>query len=140
VGIVGGTKPEEVLGKINSDLLEDAFIFDGIVKAEDNELIDFFIEKFEKHNTQVLFIGLGVPKQDIIAHKIRDRMDSLIIIGVGGAFDLLSGRKSRAPLWMQNSGLEWMHRLMTEPKRLWKRYLINYPRALYYLLKDIYKN
>lgn len=73
----------------------------------------------------ILFVAFGAPRQD---QWIRKHMQSLgvpVCIGVGGAFDMLSGRLSRAPLWMQQSGLEWLHRFILEPKRLFKRYFIH---------------
>lgn len=73
----------------------------------------------------ILFVAFGAPRQD---QWIRKHMASLgvpVCIGVGGAFDMLSGRLSRAPVWMQQSGLEWLHRFILEPKRLFKRYFIH---------------
>ena len=55
------------------------------------------------------------------------RVKAPVLIGVGAAFDFLAGRKRQAPRWMQRSGLEWLFRLLTEPRRLWRRYLINNP-------------
>ena len=54
-------------------------------------------------------------------------LDTGLLIGVGAAFDFLSGRVRQAPRWMQRSGLEWLHRLATEPRRLWRRYLVHNP-------------
>lgn len=71
-----------------------------------------------------LWVGLGTPKQDIVAEHLRRRDAAPTIMCVGAAFDFLSGAKRRAPAWMQQAGLEWLHRLGTEPRRLWKRYLI----------------
>jgi len=57
----------------------------------------------------------------------RERLTAPVLIGVGAAFDFLTGRKPQAPRWMQRAGLEWLFRLLTEPRRLWRRYLINNP-------------
>jgi N-acetylglucosaminyldiphosphoundecaprenol N-acetyl-beta-D-mannosaminyltransferase len=59
------------------------------------------------------------------------RLDAQVLIGVGAAFDFLAGLKKQAPRWMQRSGLEWLFRLSTEPRRLWRRYLVNNPRFLW---------
>jgi N-acetylglucosaminyldiphosphoundecaprenol N-acetyl-beta-D-mannosaminyltransferase len=62
------------------------------------------------------------------------RLDAPVMIGVGAAFDFHAGLKKQAPLWMQRSGLEWVFRLVTEPKRLWRRYLTNNPRFVLLVL------
>jgi len=76
---------------------------------------------------RILFVGLGCPKQErwIVAH--RDRIEA-VMLGVGAAFDFLAGTKKQAPQWMQRWGLEWVFRLVTEPRRLWRRYLRHNPR------------
>ena len=75
----------------------------------------------------VVWVGLGTPKQDYWMDEFRDRLDAGVLVGVGAVFDFLSGTKRRAPRWMQRSGLEWLHRLASEPRRLWRRYLLGNP-------------
>lgn len=70
----------------------------------------------------VVFVGLGCPKQEKWMAAHRGRVNA-VMIGVGAAFDYHAGTISRAPLWMQHNGLEWLHRLCAEPRRLWRRYL-----------------
>ncbi len=65
-----------------------------------------------------MLVGLGVPKQEIWISKFKDKLEVPVCIGVGGSFDVLSGKIPRAPLWMQNHGMEWIFRLMKEPKRI----------------------
>ena len=78
--------------------------------------------------TDILWVGLGCPKQDLwMAENARD-LPGVTSIGVGAAFDFHTGRIARAPRWMQDWGLEWLHRLASEPRRLWKRYLVLAPR------------
>lgn len=74
--------------------------------------------------TDLVWVGLGAPKQDWVAERLRERSSAPVILCVGAAFDFLSGAKRRAPEWMQANGLEWLHRLGCEPRRLWRRYLI----------------
>jgi N-acetylglucosaminyldiphosphoundecaprenol N-acetyl-beta-D-mannosaminyltransferase len=76
---------------------------------------------------QMLFVGLNTPKQDHWMAEHRGRVPS-VMLGVGAAFDFLAGSKRQAPRWMRSSGLEWLFRLITEPRRLWKRYLKHNPR------------
>ena len=75
----------------------------------------------------IVWVGLGAPKQEYWMHESRPDLHAPILIGVGAAFDFHAGVKKQAPVWMQRLGLEWFFRLMSEPRRLWKRYLINNP-------------
>jgi N-acetylglucosaminyldiphosphoundecaprenol N-acetyl-beta-D-mannosaminyltransferase len=75
----------------------------------------------------ILWVGLSTPKQEKFMAAYHDELTATIMIGVGAAFDILAGRKRQAPRWMQRSGLEWLFRLAQEPRRLWKRYLVNNP-------------
>ncbi len=76
----------------------------------------------------VLWCGLSTPKQERFMAAYCQRMPVKLMVGVGAAFDLLSGNLSEAPDWMKNAGLQWLYRLMKEPGRLWRRYLLNNPR------------
>jgi|SRR5579872_4313312 len=76
---------------------------------------------------RILFVGLGSPKQDRWMHAHKNRVQA-VMLGVGAAFDFLAGAKPQAPRWMQSSGLEWMFRLASEPRRLWRRYLMQNPK------------
>lgn len=76
------------------------------------------------------FICVGAPQQEMIAYALAQRADARGVgICCGAALEFLAGRKQRAPRWMQSAGLEWLHRLMSEPGRLWKRYLVDGPRV-----------
>jgi N-acetylglucosaminyldiphosphoundecaprenol N-acetyl-beta-D-mannosaminyltransferase len=84
----------------------------------------------------VLWVGLGAPKQEIWMSQVADRLNVPLMIGVGAAFEFLAGTKSAAPRWMSNLGLEWFFRLVTEPRRLWRRYLLGNPRFVYLLGRE----
>jgi N-acetylglucosaminyldiphosphoundecaprenol N-acetyl-beta-D-mannosaminyltransferase len=73
----------------------------------------------------VLWVGLSTPKQERWMAEFLDRLNVPVLVGVGAAFDFNTGRVKRAPGWMREHGLEWLHRLLTEPRRLWRRYLVN---------------
>ncbi len=75
----------------------------------------------------VIWVGLSSPKQEIFMAEHAAKLDAGLLIGVGAAFDFHSGRVTQAPRWMQRSGLEWLFRLGTQPRRLWRRYLIHSP-------------
>ncbi len=81
------------------------------------------VEAVKQSGARILFMGVSAPKQEIWAYEHLDEL-GIPIVCVGAAFDFLSGRKPRAPKWMRKIGLEWLFRLITEPRRLWKRYLI----------------
>lgn len=79
----------------------------------------------------VLFVGLGCPKQERWMAAHRERLPC-VLVGVGAAFDFLSGVKPQAPRWMMRAGLEWLFRLLCEPGRLWRRYLVGNTRFLFH--------
>lgn len=93
-------------------------------------------EQINNSNTDILWVGLGCPKQEIWISDHHNQLKVPVILGVGQAFDLLAGVKQRAPAWMSNLGFEWLYRLVKEPRRLWKRYLINNPRFIYMVLRE----
>ena len=97
---------------------------------------DETLSKINEAKPDILWVGLGSPKQDFWMYNHREKLDASVIIGVGAAFDFLAGIKKQAPVWMQRSGLEWFFRLCSEPKRLWRRYLIGNSKFIFYLLRD----
>jgi N-acetylglucosaminyldiphosphoundecaprenol N-acetyl-beta-D-mannosaminyltransferase len=95
------------------------------------------IEQINRSNADLLFINLGNPKQEVWFERVKNQLHVPVSIGIGGAFDLLTGTISRAPIWMQKSGLEWSYRLMQEPKRLWKRYFVDLFKFTYMVLPPL---
>lgn len=83
----------------------------------------------------IVWVGISSPKQEFWMAEHKDRLDAKVLIGVGAAFDFLSGRKRQAPRWIQRTGLEWLFRWFQEPRRLWPRYS-QYPRFVWLLLKE----
>ncbi|MCE0484480.1 MAG: WecB/TagA/CpsF family glycosyltransferase [Methylacidiphilales bacterium] len=75
----------------------------------------------------IIWVGLSTPKQETFMAEALPGLDTTLMVGVGAAFDLLSGRIKQAPRWIQRSGFEWLYRLYQEPRRLWKRYFKNNP-------------
>jgi N-acetylglucosaminyldiphosphoundecaprenol N-acetyl-beta-D-mannosaminyltransferase len=84
------------------------------------------VTRIESSGARCLFLGLGCPRQEVFAFEASDRLH-MPVIAVGAAFDFHSGRKRQAPSWMQERGLEWLHRFAGEPSRLWRRYLFLNP-------------
>ncbi len=91
---------------------------------------DVDVAAIRASKADIVWVGLGMPKQELWMHRVRDRLPGVALIGVGAAFDFLAGTKKQAPGWMQRSGLEWLYRLVHEPRRLWKRYIWNNPAYL----------
>jgi N-acetylglucosaminyldiphosphoundecaprenol N-acetyl-beta-D-mannosaminyltransferase len=96
---------------------EDARIFDRIAKS----------------GAHFVWVGLGCPKQELWIARNKERLPNAVFIGIGAAFAFHAGRVKQAPAWMQNSGLEWLFRLLAEPRRLWKRYVVYNTLFLFYL-------
>jgi N-acetylglucosaminyldiphosphoundecaprenol N-acetyl-beta-D-mannosaminyltransferase len=91
------------------------------------------ISRIRQLKPNVVWVGLSTPKQEIWLFNHMPRIGSGVGIGVGAAFDLLSGTTRQAPRWIQRSGFEWLYRLAVEPRRLFRRYLFIVPRFLYYM-------
>jgi len=94
------------------------------------------LQEINRLQPDILWVGLGSPKQDFWMYRHRDKLEVPVMVGVGAAFDFLAGTKPQAPVWMRGIGLEWFFRFCCEPKRLWKRYLIGNSRFIYYLFRD----
>ena len=84
----------------------------------------------QQSGAQIVFVGLGCPRQEVWAYEFRERL-CVPIVAVGAAFPFLAGTLRQAPQWMQDRGLEWLFRLATEPRRLWRRYLLLSPAYLF---------
>jgi len=79
---------------------------------------DATLRLIHQHLTQVLLVAYGAPQQELWIDRLKDRLGVSLAMGVGGAFDYLTGRVPRAPAWMRNAGLEWLHRLVRQPWRM----------------------
>jgi N-acetylglucosaminyldiphosphoundecaprenol N-acetyl-beta-D-mannosaminyltransferase len=94
-------------------------------------------QKIDMLRPDILWIGMGVPREIAIALALRPLLTNVGVIKTsGGLFDFLSGKNRRAPQWMQSAGLEWFYRLMLEPRRLFLRYLTTNPHAFFLLLRE----
>jgi len=133
IAILGGISPEKALERLDIAPSNNFFIETG--RIDNDYFKNSAYQKLLKFKPHIIFLALGVPKQDNLAIKFIRDFPLSTIIGVGGAFDLLAGIKPRSPKWVQYMSMEWLHRLLTEPKRLWKRYLLRYPIALIYALQ-----
>ena len=90
-------------------------------------------KRINQARADFIWIGLGAPKQEMFCYKLKDKVNGLMI-GVGGAFNILAGIIPEAPNWMQRMSLEWLYRLIHEPKRLFKRYAVTNTKFIYYYI------
>jgi len=83
----------------------------------------FILERIAEARPDVLVVGLGAPKQELWVHRHQTRIHASVALCVGATIDFLAGQRQRAPLWMRRCGIEWLHRMLSEPRRLIRRYL-----------------
>lgn len=88
---------------------------------DDEEAI---VERIKNSGAKLLFVAITSPKKENFINRWRDQLGVNFVMGVGGTFDVVAGKVKRAPLWMQRCGLEWFYRVLQEPRRMWKRYLV----------------
>lgn len=100
--------------------------FRPLTAAEDEAVV----RRINAAEPDIVWVGLSTPKQERWVARHRAALAAPVLIGVGAAFDIHAGLLPQAPPWMQRSGLEWLYRVYCEPRRLWRRYLVNNPRFL----------
>ena len=89
-----------------------------------------------RERAPLVFLAVGMPRQAILAHRIASSGQAVGVgLCIGAAIDFLTGKQQRAPLWMQRAGIEWLYRLLSQPRRLASRYLIQCPKIVYYLMR-----
>ena len=122
----GGT--DQGLGDLVTQLqgqnpsLQIAGVYAPPFRAMSTEEDRTVIEVINRSRPDIVWVGIGTPKQEQWIAEHRSRLSAPVMIGVGAAFDFLSGHKPQAPRWLQRSGFEWLFRLASEPRRLWPRY------------------
>ncbi|QIL86095.1 WecB/TagA/CpsF family glycosyltransferase [Vibrio sp. HDW18] len=94
------------------------------------------VEKISQSGAQLLFVAITSPKKENFINRWKDKLGVSFVMGVGGTFDVVAGHVSRAPLWMQKGGLEWFYRVLQEPRRMWKRYLLTNSQYIWMLLVE----
>ncbi|MGI2178556.1 WecB/TagA/CpsF family glycosyltransferase [Shewanella frigidimarina] len=94
------------------------------------------VNKIRQSGAKLLFVAITSPKKENFINKWQDKLGVDFVMGVGGTFDVVAGKVKRAPLWMQKGGLEWLYRVIQEPRRMWKRYLVTNSKFAFLLLKE----
>jgi len=95
------------------------------------------VSRIRASGSRIVFVGLGCPKQEFWMAAYTPHLPALLI-GVGAVFDFLAGTCPRAPVWMQKLGLEWLHRLATQPRKTWRRYATTNPVFVWHVLKEYF--
>jgi N-acetylglucosaminyldiphosphoundecaprenol N-acetyl-beta-D-mannosaminyltransferase len=126
--LVGGS--DDVAVKLQERLSEAAprVAIAGVVVPPFSATLDDAVLSalINSHEADIVWVALGSPRQELWMVEIRPQLKAALLVGVGAAFDFLSGAKPQAPVWMQRTGTEWLFRLFSEPRRLWRRYA-SYP-------------
>jgi len=140
IGLYGGSSDDvlqDVVEKLKDSHqgIEITYQYSPPFRKLDPNEMETVISNINEANVDVLFVGIGCPKQEYWMAENKNEIDS-VMLGVGAAFDFISGTKKHAPRWMQYLGLEWFFRLASEPTRLWRRYLIQNPRFIYYFFQQ----
>ncbi len=110
--------------------------FGGLTCSERDDII----EHINSSTPNIVWVGLGYPKQERFISEFRPLLNCQVLVGVGAGFDFLSCSKPLAPSWVSTVGLEWLFRMFTEPRRLGKRYVVVVPTFIYLVLKDIVRS
>jgi len=137
-----GSTDETLTALVNAiaDMAPDAQIvgqiappFRPLTEAEHEE----YLATIRASGADVVWVGLGMPKQELWMNSVKEQLPGVALVGVGAAFDFLAGNVKEAPLWMQRAALEWLYRLLMEPRRLWRRYIWNNPAFEFLLARQI---
>jgi N-acetylglucosaminyldiphosphoundecaprenol N-acetyl-beta-D-mannosaminyltransferase len=107
--------------------------FRALTDTEEEE----FESRVNEASPDVIWVGLSTPKQEKWMYEHRHKLKVPVMLGVGAAFDMNSGNLRRAPEWMRDNGLEWLFRLGSEPRRLWERYLVTIPKAVWFVCLEL---
>lgn len=97
------------------------------------------VDKIQRSKAKLLFVAITSPKKENFINQWKEQLGVSFVMGVGGTFDVCAGKTKRAPLWMQKCGLEWLYRVIQEPRRMWKRYLITNTQFFLLLIKEKFK-
>lgn len=110
-----------------------AGVHDGYFTADEEEAV---VRQIRESGARLMFVAITSPKKEIFINRWGSELGVDFVMGVGGTFDVVSGMTKRAPLWMQNWGFEWLYRIIQEPRRMWKRYLVTNSKYAWLLLKS----
>ena len=108
-----------------------------MVNLKDDAQIDAIAAKLAQAQADLVLMAFGAPKQELLIARIADRVKPAVLLGIGASLDFIAGTVKRAPLVFRKTGFEWLYRLAQEPRRLWRRYLVNDPKFLLILARTL---
>jgi len=127
---------EKINSKIGRGIIVGAHSPSFGFEKDEKECLDI-LEIINQSGATVLAVGVGAPKQEKFICKYKDKLTNIkIFLAIGATIDFEAGNIKRAPKWISEAGLEWLYRLVAEPKRLWKRYLVHSPSFFWLVLKQ----
>jgi len=132
VYIIGGNYDEKTIRDISEDKVLLAGYTNGYLGTRN---INSVIEKIKNSGARIIGIGMGSPLQEILASNISLELNNCVILCVGNFFNFYFGFSKRAPKFLRNSGFEWLYRLLSEPRKLWRRYILGIPLFIVRVLK-----
>ncbi|POF42165.1 glycosyltransferase [Pseudomonas laurylsulfativorans] len=97
------------------------------------------VKQIRNSGAKLLFVAISSPMKENFINRWQDELGVAFVMGVGGTFDVVAGKVTRAPKWMQNYGLEWFYRVLQEPRRMWRRYLTTNSKFAWLLIKEKFK-
>ncbi len=134
IGLIGGSSNDlqKACNELSKKFKNISIVYKSSAKIESTNLPDNLniVKEINESNVDILFVALGCPKQELWMASQQDSVRA-VMVGIGAVIEFLSGSKNRAPSWMQSLGLEWLHRFIQEPKRLFRRYVVLNSRFLY---------
>ena len=139
-----GSESEKILEKIKQKMNREfknievkGYYCPPFLKEFKGEINELMVRKVNEFKPDILWVGLSAPKQEKWIYRNFNRLDIKMAVGIGAVFNFYAGVVKRAPQWMQNNGLEWLYRIYSEPKRLFKKYLIYNTKFMVLVFKDI---
>lgn len=126
---------KKVIGNLRSDYpdLNICGYEPSVFRELDDGEVEDLIQRINEAQADFVWVALGAPRQELLMYRLKGKVNG-VMCGVGGAFNILAGIVNDAPAWMQNMGMEWLYRLMKEPRRLFRRYLVTNTKFIWYLL------
>ncbi len=108
-----------------------------LVNVSDDAQVAAIASELAAARPQLILLALGAPKQELLIARIAEQVKPAVLLGIGASLDFIAGTVKRAPALMRKTGFEWLYRLAQEPRRLWRRYLVNDPKFVLILLKTL---
>lgn len=137
-----GGKDDDVLKKLKTNLERDypgiriVGMFSPPFRPLTDEEDEMICKEINELKPDFLWVGIGAPKQEMWMWNHREKIHGTVMLGVGAGFNFFAGTLDKAPVWMEKASLEWLYRLIKEPKRLWRRYVLGGIMYLYYNARE----